>query len=140
MNGEEGAGTRNRSGQYRAYQYPRRTEVVKVRLSRTEKDLIAAAAAREGLTPTGFAARAMLAAAQAGEPVTGLAGDLRELQRELFAARRAVNMFGSNVNQAAAAYNSIGELPEWVADAVRLCAAAVARLDEVTARVDRRLR
>ncbi|GGM24143.1 hypothetical protein GCM10007977_026640 [Dactylosporangium sucinum] len=111
-----------------------------VRLSDEEKRLIEAASAAAHLTPTGYTAKAALEAAAAGQAPTGAAGDLRELQHELFAARRAVNMFGSNVNQAAAAYNATGELPDWVADAVRLCTAAVTRLDEVTARVNRKLR
>lgn len=67
-------------------------------------------------------------------------GICRELQRELFAARRAVNMFGSNVNQVAAAGHSTGQLPVWAADALRLCTAAVARLDEVAERIHRMLR
>jgi hypothetical protein len=49
-------------------------------------------------------------------------------------------MFGNNVNQAAAAFHSTGQLPDWADEAVRLCAAAVARLDEVTACIGRRLR
>lgn len=102
--------------------------------------MVTEAARRVGLTAAGFTAQAAVAAARGDEPVTGLAGDLRELQRELFAARRAVNMFGSNVNQAAAAANSTGALPEWAAEAARACAAAVARLDEVTTLIHRRLR
>jgi hypothetical protein len=49
-------------------------------------------------------------------------------------------MFASNVNQAAAAYNSTSELPDWISDAVTLCRAAVGRFDEVTGHIDRRLR
>lgn len=59
--------------------------------------------------------------------------------RELPATRRAVNMFGSNVNQVAAAWHSTGGLPEWAAESVRMCAVRY-RLDEVTARIYRRLR
>jgi hypothetical protein len=83
---------------------------------------------------------ALATAADAAGPALGLVAHLKDMQRELFAARRAVNMFASNVNQAAAAYNSTGEVPDWVSEAVRLCQAAVARLDEVTGRIDRRLR
>ena len=110
------------------------------RLSDEERDLVVKAAAEAGLTPAGFVAKAAIAASTApGGPSTA-SGDLRELQRELFAARRAVNMFGSNVNQVAAAGHSTGELPVWAADAVRLCAAAVAQLDEVAERIHRMLR
>lgn len=101
---------------------------------------MAEAAHQAGLTPAGYTAQAVVAAASSDEPVTSLSGDLRELQRELFAARRAINMFGSNVNQAAAAANSTGTLPVWAEEAVRECTAAVARLDELTALIDRRLR
>lgn len=100
-----------------------------------------AEAAREaGLTAAGYTAQAVIAAARNREPASGSVGDLRDLQRELFAARRAVVLFGSNVNQAAAAFNSTGELPELAGQAVHLCQAAVARLDEVTALIHRRLR
>ena len=104
--------------------------------------MVAEAARRSGLTPAGYAAQAVVGAARRKEPVgaTGFSGGLRELQRELFAARRAVNMFGFNVNQAAAAANSTGDLPDWAIEAVQVCAHAVAHLDQVTARIHRRLR
>lgn len=98
------------------------------------------AASAAQLTPTGYAAKAALAAASAGQVSSAVKGDLRELQHELFAARRAVAMSGNNVNQAAAAFNATGQLPHWAADAVRLCTRAVARLDEVIALIDRKLR
>jgi hypothetical protein len=122
----------------RAYERPGRRHKMLVRLSDEEKRLIDAAARQAQLTPTGYTAKAAVAAASADAGVSS--GDLRELQRELFAARRAVNMFASNVNQAATAYNAADKLPDWVDDAVQLTAAAVSRLDEVTARIDRRLR
>ena len=125
---------------HRAHTRPGRPHALLVRLSDEEKQLIAAAAQAAGLTPTGYAAKAAVEAASLGQAPTGTPGDLRELQHELFAARRAVNMFGSNVNQAAAAANSTGAVPDWTSDAVRLCAAAVARLDEVAERIHRRLR
>ncbi len=111
-----------------------------LRLSDEEKAVIDAAAALAQLTATGYAAKAAVAAASAAQAPGGTAGDLRDLQHELFAARRAVVMFGNNVNQAAAAFNATGQLPDWSAKAVRLCAAAVVRLDEVISRIDRKLR
>jgi uncharacterized protein (DUF1778 family) len=126
---------------HREHQMPGRPYRLSVRLSRDERDLVVAAARAARLTPTGYAAKAAVAAASSEvAPAAGMVEALRELQRELFAARRAVAMLGSNVNQAAAAYHSTGQLPEWVGEAVALTAAAVARLDEVTGRVDRRLR
>jgi len=125
---------------HRAHQRPGRRHALLVRLSDEEKAVIDAAAARAELTATGYAAKAAVCAAT--NEVTPGSGtdDLKELQREVFAARRAVNMFGTNVNQAAAAFNTTAVVPDWVGEAVRLCTAAVARLDEVAARIDRRLR
>jgi len=125
--------------QHRAHQRPGRPHRLHLRLSGQELSLLEAAAAQAGLTVTGFAAKAAVAAASDGDG-PGPSGDLRELQRELFAARRSVTLFGSNVNQAAAAWHSTGELPEWAAEAVRRCQQAVDLLDEVTARIHRRLR
>jgi len=126
---------------HREHRQPARPHAVLVRLSEEERRLIVAAAREARLTPTGFTAMAALAVAGgAAGPAAGTAATLKDLQRELFAARRAVNMFASNVNQAAAAYNSTGELPDWTEDAVRLCRAAVRRLDEITGRIDRQLR
>jgi hypothetical protein len=129
----------SRPRHHRAHQRPGRPHRLYLRLSGQEMHLLQAAAAEAGLTVAGFAAKAAVAAASDGDG-PGASGDLRELQRELFAARRSVTLFGSNVNQAAAGWNSTGELPEWVVEAVRLCRRAVDRLDEVTAQIHRRLR
>lgn len=125
---------------HRTHSRPARPHAVLLRLSDEEKAAIDRAAAAARLTPTGYAAKAAVAAASAGKAPAGPTDDLRDLQHELFAARRAVAMFGNNVNQAAAAFNATGLLPDWAAEAVRLCAAAVARLDEVISLIDRRLR
>ena len=126
---------------HRAHEMPGRPHRLSVRLSDAERTLVVDAAVAARLTPAGFAGKAAVAAAsQQIAPAAGLTDLLRELQRELFAARRAVNMFASNVNQAAVAYNATSELPIWIGDAVALCRAAVGRLDEVTGRIDRRLR
>jgi uncharacterized protein (DUF1778 family) len=126
---------------HRTHLMPGRPHRLSLRLSDEEQQLVADAAVAVRLTPAGFAAKAAVAAAAHQiAPAAGLAETLRDLQRELFAARRAINMYGSNVNQAAAAYNSTNELPVWITDAVALCRAAVGRLDEVTGLIDRRLR
>ncbi|MEU8073126.1 hypothetical protein [Micromonospora sp. NPDC049151] len=129
-----------RKARHRAHNRPARPHAVLLRLSDEEKASIEAAAAAAELTPTGYAAKAAVAAASAGQAPGGVSGDLRDLQHELFAARRAVAMFGNNVNQAAAAFNATGRLPDWAAEAVRLCATAVVRLDEVITLIDRKLR
>ncbi|NED53154.1 MobC family plasmid mobilization relaxosome protein [Micromonospora aurantiaca] len=128
-----------RKARHRAHNRPARPHAVLLRLSDEEKASIDAAAAAAQLTPTGYAAKAAVAAASARQP-GGVNGDLRDLQHELFAARRAVAMFGNNVNQAAAAFNATGRLPDWAAEAVRLCTRVVARLDEVISAIDRKLR
>ncbi|MEV4825732.1 hypothetical protein [Micromonospora sp. NPDC049274] len=129
-----------RKARHRAHNRPGRPHAVLLRLSDEEKAAIDAAAAVAQLTATGYAAKAAVAAASAAQAPVGATGDLRDLQHELFAARRAVVIFGNNVNQAAAAFNATGQLPDWAAEAVRLCAAAVARVDEVISRIDRKLR
>ncbi|WP_088999585.1 hypothetical protein [Micromonospora echinofusca] len=136
----EGNVSASGQGRHREHLSPGRSHRIYPRLSDEEKALVVEAARRAGLTPAGYTAQVVIGVARAEEPATGLTGDLRELQRQLFAARRAVNMFGSNVNQAAAAANATGELPGWAVEAVQLCAHAVARLDQVTALIDRRLR
>lgn len=138
---EQGGSGRVAPIRHREHLSPGRPHRLSVRLSDVERRLIGQAAEAAHLTPAGYAAKAAVAAAgREVAPSAGLTDGLKELQRELFAARRAVNMFGTNVNQAAAQRNSTGELPDWAADAVGLCRAAVARLDEVTGRIDRRLR
>jgi hypothetical protein len=126
---------------HRTHLMPGRPYRVSVRVSEAEWRLIDAAARAAGLTPSGYVGKAAVAASgREDAPSAGLVDGLRELQRELFAARRAVNMFAANVNQAAAAFHATGRLPVWVEDAVGLCRGAVGRLDAVTARIDRRLR
>ncbi|WP_406083511.1 hypothetical protein OHA01_01940 [Micromonospora zamorensis] len=129
-----------RKARHRAHNRPARPHAVLLRLSDEEKAVIDTAAAVAQLTATGYAAKAAVAAASAGQAPGGATGDLRYLQHELFAARRAVVMFGNNVNQAAAAFNATGLLPDWATEAVRLCAAVVGRLDEVISQIDRELR
>jgi len=91
------------------------------------------------MTAAGFCAEAALGAVETGQ-IQGIeAGreELREAMIELFAVRKAINRFGTNVNQAVAALKSTGEAPVWLADAVGLCTRAVAAVDAVTARISR---
>jgi hypothetical protein len=96
-----------------------------------------------GLTPTGYVATVALAAARHNggvliheERFEQLAG----LQAELFDARTALNKVGGNLNQAVAAMNATGQAPVWLASTVRLVVRAVAALDQVVTKIDRRLR
>jgi hypothetical protein len=126
---------------HRSHEMPGRPFRLSVRLSVVEHELIVDAAAAARLTPAGFTGKAAVAfAGRTAGPAVGMVDALRELQQELFAARRALNMLGANVHRAAAAYDSTGELPIWLADALALCRNAVVRLDGVTGQIDRRLR
>jgi hypothetical protein len=57
------------------------------------------------------------------------------MQRELFAARNAVNRTGVNLNQAIAQLNSTGQPPVWLEHAVNRVTRAVAEVDTVVARI-----
>ena len=116
------------------------------RFTDAELSAIKAAADAAQMTVTGFCALAALVVArrkpvEAGRAGKALAGveELAELQRELFAARNAVNRTGVNLNQAVAALNSTGQPPAWLEHAVNRVARAVAEVDTVVARIHRRL-
>lgn len=116
------------------------------RFTDAELSQIKAAADAAQMTVTGFCALAALAVARrrpgdAGRAGTAPAGveELAELQRELFAARNAVNRTGVNLNQAVAALNSTGQPPVWLEHAVSRVVNAVAEVDTVVARIHRRL-
>jgi len=120
----------------RRYSFPghHRTHV---RFTATEYAEPAEAATRAGLTTTGYVGEAALAAARgvttAGETDTGAItrAELAQLQRDLFAARTAVN-------QAAAALHSALDGPARD-EAIASCAGSVAALDNVVARIHRQL-
>jgi hypothetical protein len=98
-----------------------------MRLADTEHAALRQAAERSGLTISGYAASASLAAA-AGQP----APDDHEAERliaELMATRAQLRRYGNNLNQVARALNAGGEAPEWVSSAVRLTNRVVDRID-----------
>ncbi|WP_173072807.1 plasmid mobilization protein [Phytohabitans rumicis] len=115
----------------------------------TEEELAAIRSAAEtsGLTLTGFCALAALAVArrQPGQPrMSGDAAgvgveELAEMQRELFAARTAVNRTGTNLNQAVARLNSTGEAPVWLEHAVDRVTTAVQKVDALASHIHDRL-
>jgi hypothetical protein len=127
---------------HRQHAGPRRPHRINGRFSDSELHEIQTAATWSGLTPAGFCAEAALVAARGGTATgPGSAHEtLRELLRQLFASRTAVNRFGTNVNQVAAAYNSTGELPGHTNATIALCGRAVDRLDEVVALIRAALR
>jgi hypothetical protein len=114
-----------------------------MRFTPSDRAQVEQAAALAGMSTSRFCAEAAFAAA------TGSGHELHEaqereglarLQRQLFAARTEVNLFAANVNQAVAMLNGTGDVPSELAAAVALTAASAARLDELIAAVDRRLR
>jgi hypothetical protein len=108
-----------------------------VRFTAAEYADLAEAATRAGLTTTGYVGEAALAAVRgvtiAGETDTsGITRvELAQLQRDLFAARTAVN-------QAATALRDALDGPAGE-EAVASCAVSVAALDKVVARIHRQL-
>jgi hypothetical protein len=142
--GEDGLAEVALPGRRREYETVRRTFRLTPRLSAAERAEVGAAAASVGMTVNGFAAEAVLSVARGISVVYGGEQDreaLARLQRELFAARTAVNRFGNNVNQAAAALHATGQLSaEALARSVALCERAVDNLDGLIDQVHRRLR
>lgn len=133
---------RRATGRDRRHVRPGRPRQVKIRYTEDEYASLAEAARLAGLTPTGYAAEAALAAASNSVPPS--TAPWRLALAELMAARGQVRRFGSNVNQAARALNALGEAPDWLDRAVAVTERAVARLDDAAvavgaaARADRR--
>lgn len=108
-----------------------------LRYDESEYAAVCEAARAVGLTPTGYAALAALAAATAAQPP--VLDPLRDLLGELMAARTQVRRFGVNVNQAVRELHAVGQAPEWLERAVELTSRAVAHIDDAAAAVTRTL-
>ena len=83
---------------HRRHRFPARTESVRARYDRDELAVVAAAAARAGMTASGYVAATALAVASNSRPPDA-SGD-RELLVELLQARLAVRRYAVNVNRA----------------------------------------
>ncbi len=116
---------------HRRHRFPGRTESVRARYNRDELSVVAAAAARAGMTASGYVAATALAVASNSRPPDA-SGD-RELLAELLQARLAVRRYAVNVNQGIAAVHSGAGAPVWLQQAAAGCDRAVDRLDELTA-------
>jgi hypothetical protein len=127
-----------RRGRDRRHQFPGRSRSILLRCSDDEYQALKAAAARSGLTPSGFAAEAAIAAATGSEPPR--ADSWREALTEVMAARAQVRRYGNNINQAVRVLHVSGEAPEWLRSAVRTTDAAVDQLDDAARRLTRWLR
>ncbi len=116
---------------HRRHRFPARTESVRARYDEGEMAVVAAAAARAGMTPSGCVVATALAVAAGSRPPDA-SGD-RELLAELLQARLAVCRCAVNVNQGVAALHSGLGAPLWLQRAAGGCDRAVDRLDELTA-------
>jgi hypothetical protein len=79
---------------------------VNVCLSDTEYRTVSVAAHAAGLTPTGFVAEAVIAAARGGERLSD--DGLRRVVLELMQARAQLRRYGNNINQAARVRTPVG--------------------------------
>lgn len=130
---EIGTGRLRAPGRDRDHAIPGRPRQMKLRYTDDEFAAVAQAAREAGLTPTGYAAEAALAAALRTEaPSTA---PWRVALLELMEARGQVRRIGVNINQAAKAINATGETPEWLTRAVAMTDRAVTRLDEAASAV-----
>lgn len=127
------AGSRRRAGRDRDHAHPGRKRQIKLRYTEHEYAALAAAARLAGLTVTGYAADAALAAATNAEPPS--TAPWRAALLELMEARTQVRRIGVNVNQAAAILNATGEPPPWLERAMTLADRAVTRLDHAAGAV-----
>jgi hypothetical protein len=118
------------AARHRRHRFPARTESVRARYDRDELAVVAAAAARAGMTASGYVAATALAVAAGSRPPDA-SGD-RELLAELVQARLAVRRYAVNVNQGIAALHSGAGAPVWLQRAAAGCDRAVDRLDELT--------
>lgn len=120
---------------HRPHRFPGRDRVVKVRYDEQEHSALAEAAARAGLTPSGFLAAAGLSVATGQRPPAPTVD--REVLSELVALRAAITRYGVLVNQALAAWHSTGSAPVWLQQAMHGAHRAVRRVDEATDRLVR---
>ena len=130
MSAEDGADVLIGVARHRRHRFPARTASVRARYDEGERAVVAAAAARAGMTPSGYVAATALAVAAGSRPPDA-SGD-RELLAELLQARLAVRRYAVNVNQGIAALHSGVGAPVWLQRAAAGCDRAVDRLDELT--------
>jgi hypothetical protein len=119
-----------------------RENVVKVRLSDEEAEVLGAAAGRAGMALAAWLAQAgMDAAEHRALPVPVM---LREILAELFRVRGLVRRIGVNLNQAVAKLNATGQqsgdLPRYAEESIRRAARLEAAAEDLRARFLRAIR
>jgi len=102
---------------------------VLLRLSEHEYEVLAKAAGPAGLTPSGYAAEAALAAARAGAAPGS--SQLRAVFEQLLLAGEAAHRIGVNLNQAVKKLNATGQMPVGFTEAVEAARRTVGELDGV---------
>jgi hypothetical protein len=131
-----------RRGRDRRHLFPGRTHRLFPRFTSEENADIRAAAQRVGLTPTGFCAHAALNAARGHQTYPAVEQahlqELVNLQIELATTRVAINQIRAALDQAGTARTDQGCHNE-LAQTIVHAASTLVSVDEVTARIGRRL-
>jgi hypothetical protein len=125
-------------GRDRPHTQPARVRRLKLRFSEAELADVVGAARAAGLTPTGYAAEAALAAAR--DATAPVSEPLRAALSDLIDARAQVRRLATDVHLAVTALHVGGQVPEWLQAAVADAARTVARVDEAAAAIIRSLR
>ncbi|WP_170201759.1 plasmid mobilization protein [Actinocorallia herbida] len=105
-----------------------------LRLSESEYEIITAAASRQRVTRTFFAAEAVLLVAREDAPVVREAD--RALLREVMEGNRQIRRVGGNLNQIALRLNASGECPPELGWCLELVAGSLQRLDSLAMSLD----
>ncbi|MFE6031048.1 mobilization protein [Streptomyces niveus] len=133
-------GTTPRRGRARGKSRPRdkkQRTACSVRLNTAERALMQAGADRVGMSLAGFLAYSGMAMARHQSRTAAAIATERDVLTELFAMRRQLGWAGSNLNQAAKAINSGGDVPhlaEVIADIQRAANAVKTAADRAANR------
>jgi hypothetical protein len=131
--GGRGHGRRGSRTRRRLRESEQRAHRLTPRFSAEELADVTAAAALEGMTPTGYAAKAAVDVARGRvRPAPSTTADALA---ELLAARAQVRRFGALVNQAVAKLHSTGEVDGALEAAVAACTRAVGRVEDAAVAV-----
>lgn len=111
--------------------------MVQFSLTNEEFYEVSGAAEWSGLARGAFAAEVTLAMARGAEPK--MPSPLREALIELMVAAGLVRRVGTNLNQAVARLNAIGQRGEDLLPSVRFCMRVIRRLDETAEQLRREI-
>ena len=128
----------HRRGTDRQHRRPARRRTVLLRLDDTEYDALVDAAANAGLTPSGFAAEAVVAVTQ--RTVSPNVDPARLLLQELMHIRTQIRRHNCDVRQALSQPTAGGNAPDRLAESLKLSNHAVTRIDDSMDQLGRLLR